>query len=54
MGGINESNIDQVLAQGARRIAMVTAITQAPDISEAVRSLGGAHQEKDHPVRLES
>ena len=39
MGGINESNIRQVLAQGARRIAVVTAITQAPDISEAVRSL---------------
>ncbi len=40
MGGINESNIDQVLAKGARRIAVVTAITQAPDITAAVRSLG--------------
>jgi thiamine-phosphate pyrophosphorylase len=39
MGGINESNMDQVLTQGARRLAMVTAITQAPDISETVRSL---------------
>lgn len=39
MGGINEANIDQVLAQGARRVAMVTAITQAPNIAEAVRSL---------------
>lgn len=36
MGGINESNIDQVLAQGARRIAMVTAITRAGDIAERV------------------
>jgi thiamine-phosphate pyrophosphorylase len=38
MGGINGSNIDQVIAKGARRIAMVTAITQAPDITAAVRS----------------
>ena len=37
MGGINESNIDQVLAAGARRVAIVTAITQAPDIAEKVR-----------------
>ncbi|MBW1997619.1 MAG: thiamine phosphate synthase [Deltaproteobacteria bacterium] len=37
MGGIDLSNIDQVLAQGARRVAMVTAITQAPDIAEKVR-----------------
>jgi thiamine-phosphate pyrophosphorylase len=40
MGGINASNIDLVLLQGAHRVAVVTAITQAPDISEAVRSLG--------------
>jgi thiamine-phosphate pyrophosphorylase len=39
MGGITASNIDQVLACGARRVAMVTAITQAPDIADAVRSL---------------
>jgi thiamine-phosphate pyrophosphorylase len=39
MGGINETNIDQVLAGGARRVAMVTAVTQAPDIAEKVRSL---------------
>lgn len=39
MGGINGSNIDQVLAQGARRVAMVTAITQAPDVAEAVENL---------------
>ncbi len=39
MGGINESNIDLVLAQGARRVAVVTAITQAPDIAQAVLSL---------------
>jgi len=39
MGGINESNIDQVLAKGANRVAMVTAITQAPDIAESAMSL---------------
>jgi thiamine-phosphate pyrophosphorylase len=39
MGGINASNIDQVLAQGADRVAMVTAITQATEIAERVRML---------------
>jgi thiamine-phosphate pyrophosphorylase len=39
MGGINAENIDQVLAEGARRVAMVTAITRAADIAAKVRSL---------------
>ena len=39
MGGINEENIDQVLAEGARRVAMVTTITRAADIAATVRSL---------------
>ncbi|MGD8253849.1 MAG: thiamine phosphate synthase [Syntrophobacterales bacterium] len=39
MGGINEKNIDQVLAEGARRVAMVTAITKAEDIAARVRLL---------------
>lgn len=39
MGGIKESNIDLVLRAGARRIAVVTAITQAPDIAQAVKNL---------------
>lgn len=39
MGGITAANLDEVLAQGVRRIAMITAIIQAPDIAEAVRSL---------------
>ncbi len=38
MGGIKESNIKQVLEMGARKVAVVTAITQAADIAEAVRS----------------
>jgi thiamine-phosphate pyrophosphorylase len=39
MGGINEENVEQVLARGARRVAMVTAITKAADIAKKVRSL---------------
>jgi thiamine-phosphate pyrophosphorylase len=39
MGGINELNMDQVLSKGARRVAMVTAITRATDIAAKVRSL---------------
>lgn len=39
MGGINEDNIEQVLAKGARRVAMVSAITKAADIAAKVKSL---------------
>ncbi|MDP8222500.1 MAG: thiamine phosphate synthase [Candidatus Lernaella stagnicola] len=39
MGGINETNIAEVVAAGARRVAVVTAVTQAADIAEAVRRL---------------
>jgi thiamine-phosphate pyrophosphorylase len=39
MGGINADNLDTVLAAGARRIAVVTAVTQAPDMVAAVREL---------------
>lgn len=39
MGGIKEANLHEVLARGARRIAVVTAVTEAPDIAAAVRSL---------------
>ena len=46
MGGINLQNIDEVLKKGARRIAVVTAITQAEDISEAVRELRSRIQRK--------
>ncbi len=38
MGGIGASNIREVVSQGARKIAMVTAITKAPDVAEAVRT----------------
>lgn len=39
MGGIGLDNIDQVLAQGARRIAVVTAVTAAADPRAAARAL---------------
>ena len=38
MGGIKEANIEQVLRIGAGKVAVVTAITQAPDIAQAVRT----------------
>ncbi|MHC1728830.1 MAG: thiamine phosphate synthase [Syntrophobacteraceae bacterium] len=41
MGGIKESNINEVLSAGARKVAVVTAIAQAPDVAEAVRTLRG-------------
>ena len=37
MGGINEENLEEVLAKGARRVAMVTAITKAADIAAKVK-----------------
>ena len=39
MGGITEQNIGSVLAAGATKIAVVTAVTQAPDMAGAVRRL---------------
>ena len=39
MGGINGANIDQVLTQGARRVAVVTAVTMADDVAGTIVSL---------------
>ena len=39
MGGIKEHHIPELLATGARYIAMVTEITQAPDIGKRVKQL---------------
>jgi len=39
MGGINQKNIQEVIKKGATRIAMVTGITRAPDITARVREL---------------
>ncbi len=46
IGGIDESNIDQVLAAGAERIAVVRAIFQARDIEEAAQRLRHRIEEK--------
>ncbi len=39
MGGIKEHNIGQVLERGARRVAVVTAVTAAPDVRAAAEAL---------------
>jgi len=39
MGGIKESNIDEVISRGAQKVAVVTAVTQADDMAGAVRAL---------------
>ncbi len=39
MGGIKIDNIDRVLEQGAQIVAVVTAVTAAPDIHEAASAL---------------
>ena len=39
MGGIKERHIPELLAAGAKYIAMVTEVTQAPDIGARVRQL---------------
>jgi len=46
MGGITAANLDEVLAAGARRIAMITAITQAADIAQTVRGFRERIQQK--------
>ncbi len=38
MGGIKKHHIPELVAQGARRIAVVTALTQAEDIEQETRS----------------
>jgi len=35
IGGINLNNLDDVLAAGARRICVVSAILNAPDVAKA-------------------
>jgi len=41
IGGINESNIDDVIAAGADMVAVIAAVIAATDIREAVRRLVG-------------
>lgn len=53
MGGIKQEHIPQLTAAGARRIAVVTALTQAPDIAAATRAwitaIRAATANKDRP-----
>ncbi|MBK9157135.1 MAG: thiamine phosphate synthase [Propionibacteriaceae bacterium] len=39
VGGINADNVDEVLAAGARRVAVAKALTAAPDVAEAAAEL---------------
>ncbi|MCC6490345.1 MAG: thiamine phosphate synthase [Candidatus Hydrogenedentes bacterium] len=39
MGGIKLHNIDEVICRGARRVAVVTAVTEAEDVCAAARAL---------------
>jgi len=39
IGGINESNIDAVIAAGADMVAVIAAVIAAPDVREAARRL---------------
>ena len=39
MGGIKAHNIGEVVARGARRVAVVTAVTEADDVEAATRTL---------------
>jgi thiamine-phosphate pyrophosphorylase len=39
IGGINASNLEQVLTAGARRIVVVRAVTEAPDPARAAKEL---------------
>lgn len=39
MGGIKRHNIDQVLQRGAKRVAVVTAVTEAEDVRAAAAEL---------------
>ena len=42
IGGIHPGNLARVLAAGARRVVMVSALLQAPDIQAATRAVAGA------------
>ncbi|HEU4758395.1 MAG TPA: thiamine phosphate synthase [Dehalococcoidia bacterium] len=39
IGGINESNMDEVLAVGAEMVAVIASVIAAPDVREAARRL---------------
>lgn len=39
IGGVNASRLDEIIAAGARRVVVVSAFLQAPNVAEAVRTL---------------
>lgn len=41
IGGINESNIDDVIGAGADIVSVISAVVAAPDVREAARALAG-------------
>jgi thiamine-phosphate pyrophosphorylase len=47
IGGIDETNLDQVLAAGARRVVVVRAITEAADPAAAAASLARRLRQAD-------
>ena len=51
IGGINESNIDDVIAAGADMAAVISAVVAAEDVREAVQALGARFREgSTHPT----
>ncbi len=49
MGGIKPHNINQVLQRGAKRVAVVTAVTEADDVRAAAAELREAILSGEHP-----
>jgi thiamine-phosphate pyrophosphorylase len=39
IGGVNATRLDEIIAAGARRVVVVSAFLQAPNVAEAVRTL---------------
>ena len=50
IGGIHPGNLSRVLAAGARRIVMVSALLQARDIQAATRGVAAALRGKHNPA----
>jgi len=50
IGGINLGNVDEVLAAGATRICVVSAILNAPDIAEACREFKRRVSQSQPPI----
>ncbi len=52
IGGIDAGNAGALVAQGARLLAVIRAVAQAPDIAAAVRQLNGIIAAGPAPVRV--